>query len=205
MDDTEARDRVARIEGLLGEIETLADPVARDRATETVQALLDLYGEGLARVLSAVGEERAHAAAEDELVAHLLFLHGIHPVPVAVRVQNALEEVRPYLGSHGGNVELLGVDDGVVRLRLEGSCSGCPVLGGDAEARDRGGDLQGRARCRGGRGRGPGRRARAGRLGHPAADRPGRPERRGADSRPTGTEPAGPRPAACRSSRAAGR
>ena len=39
MDDTEARDRVARIEGLLGEIETLSDPVARDRATETVQAL----------------------------------------------------------------------------------------------------------------------------------------------------------------------
>lgn len=126
MDDTEARDRVARIEGLLGEIETLSDPVARDRATATVQALLDLYGEGLARVLSAVGEERAHAAAEDELVAHLLFLHGIHPVPVAVRVQNALEEVRPYLGSHGGNVELLGVDDGIVKLRLEGSCSGCP-------------------------------------------------------------------------------
>ena len=38
----------------------------------------------------------------------------------------ALDKVRPYLGSHGGNVELLGVEDGVVRLRLQGSCDGCP-------------------------------------------------------------------------------
>lgn len=35
--------------------------------------------------------------------------------------------MRPYLGSHAGGVELLGVDPaGVVRLRLEGNCHGCP-------------------------------------------------------------------------------
>jgi Fe-S cluster biogenesis protein NfuA len=34
--------------------------------------------------------------------------------------------VRPYLESHGGNVELLGIEEGVVRLQLQGSCSGCP-------------------------------------------------------------------------------
>ena len=62
----------------------------------------------------------------DELVAHLLFLHGLHPVPVEERVAGALEEMRPYLDSHGGDVRLLGVEDGVVRLQLEGSCSGCP-------------------------------------------------------------------------------
>ena len=39
----------------------------------------------------------------------------------------ALDQVRPYLGSHAGGVELLGVDAaGVVHLRLEGSCDGCP-------------------------------------------------------------------------------
>ena len=42
------------------------------------------------------------------------------------RVRAALEEVRPYLESHGGNVELLEIADGAARLRLEGSCSGCP-------------------------------------------------------------------------------
>jgi Fe-S cluster biogenesis protein NfuA/nitrite reductase/ring-hydroxylating ferredoxin subunit len=41
-------------------------------------------------------------------------------------VQAALDEVRPYLDSHGGDVELLSVDEGVVRLRMQGSCKGCP-------------------------------------------------------------------------------
>jgi Fe-S cluster biogenesis protein NfuA len=68
----------------------------------------------------------AAALAGDDVVAHLLLLHGLHPVPLEARVRGALAEVRPYLESHGGNVELLGVDDGVVRLRMQGSCSGCP-------------------------------------------------------------------------------
>jgi Fe-S cluster biogenesis protein NfuA/nitrite reductase/ring-hydroxylating ferredoxin subunit len=38
----------------------------------------------------------------------------------------ALDEVRPYLESHGGDVELLGIEQDSVRLRLQGSCSGCP-------------------------------------------------------------------------------
>ena len=66
------------------------------------------------------------ALDEDELVSHLLLLHGIHPVPIEARVRTALDEVRPYLDSHGGNVELVAVEDGTVRLRMEGSCSGCP-------------------------------------------------------------------------------
>jgi Fe-S cluster biogenesis protein NfuA len=41
-------------------------------------------------------------------------------------VLGALEGVRPYMESHGGSAELLGVEEGVVHLRLEGSCSGCP-------------------------------------------------------------------------------
>ncbi len=65
---------------------------------------------------------------EDELVASLLVLHGLHPKDTRTRVVEALDQVRPYLGSHAGGVELLGVDPeaGVVHLRLEGSCDGCP-------------------------------------------------------------------------------
>jgi Fe-S cluster biogenesis protein NfuA/nitrite reductase/ring-hydroxylating ferredoxin subunit len=96
-----------------------------------VGVLLDLYGEGLARMMEVVaeGEERERtfeALAGDELVSHLLLLHGLHPLDVEARVIGALEEVRPYLQSHGGNVELLGVEGGVARLRLQGSCDGCP-------------------------------------------------------------------------------
>ena len=125
------QERVARIETLLGEIEALKDPSARSKAAEIAQVLLDLYGEGLARMMEVVaqgaeGERAFKAFAEDELVSHLLLLHGLHPLDVETRVVRALEEVRPYLQSHGGNVELLGIDGGVARVRLQGSCDGCP-------------------------------------------------------------------------------
>jgi Fe-S cluster biogenesis protein NfuA/nitrite reductase/ring-hydroxylating ferredoxin subunit len=131
MDEHERLTQVARVEGLLEELEGLPDLGARQTATAVVEALLDLYGEGLERVVDVVAEHdsdgtMAGALSRDELVSHLLLLHGLHPVPVEERVRGALEGVRPYLESHGGNVELLGVDEGVVRLRLEGSCSGCP-------------------------------------------------------------------------------
>ena len=125
------RDLVARVEGLLEGLDNLADEAAREQASEVVAAVLDLYGEGLARIVEQASARDADgslavALAEDELVSHLLLLHGMHPVPVEERVRSALAEVRPYLESHGGDVELLGVADGVARLRLDGSCSGCP-------------------------------------------------------------------------------
>lgn len=130
MDDREVQERVARVGTLLEELESLPDSRARTAATETVRALLDLYGEGLARVTEQVarlsGEDGLRALAADELVAHLLLLHGLHPVPLEERVAGALEEVRPYLRSHGGNVELLGITESTARLRLQGSCNGCP-------------------------------------------------------------------------------
>ena len=112
---------IERVEALLDEVETFPAR-ERDVATELVQALLDMYGEGLERIVAACDD----VPVEDELVAHLLLLHGLHPVPIAQRVSGALDEVRPYLLAHGGGVELLGVDEGVVRLRLEGACNGCP-------------------------------------------------------------------------------
>ena len=131
IDDQGLQERVARMETLLEEIETLPDRNARSKAAEVVGVLLDLYGEGLARMMEVVaeGEERERtfdAFAEDELVSHLLLLHGLHPLDLETRIVMALEQVRPYLHSHGGNVELLGVEKGVARLRMQGSCSGCP-------------------------------------------------------------------------------
>ncbi|MEV0776515.1 NifU family protein [Streptomyces sp. NPDC050428] len=107
--------------------------VARERSEELVRLVTDFYGAGLERLLDLVHEhgrlddEILAALAADDLVASVLLVHGLHPYSVATRVENALESVRPYLGSHGGDVELLGVtDEGAVRLRLLGSCDGCP-------------------------------------------------------------------------------
>jgi Fe-S cluster biogenesis protein NfuA/nitrite reductase/ring-hydroxylating ferredoxin subunit len=95
------------------------------------QVLLELYGEGLARMMEVIAQgeecERTFKVfAEDELISHLLLLHGLHPLDVETRVVQALEEVRPYLQSHGGNVELLRIEGGVARVRLQGNCDGCP-------------------------------------------------------------------------------
>jgi Fe-S cluster biogenesis protein NfuA len=114
MDDREVRERVAALERLLEQIGD--DP----KAIEAVRALVELYGEALARFLTGADP------AEDELLSHLLLVHDLHPVDVETRVRQALDDVRPYLGSHGGDVELLGVEHGVARLRLAGTCNGCP-------------------------------------------------------------------------------
>ena len=43
------------------------------------------------------------------------------------RVEKALNEVRPYLQADGGDVELVDVENGVVKVKLTGACSGCPM------------------------------------------------------------------------------
>jgi Fe-S cluster biogenesis protein NfuA len=115
MDDREARELVARIDVLLENAQDV----------ELVQSLVALYGEGLARIV-AHDPDCVAGVADDELVAHLLLLHGLHPVPLEDRVRGALDEVRPYLEQHGGDVELLGLQGGVAHLRLQGTCNGCP-------------------------------------------------------------------------------
>lgn len=125
------QERVGRVEALLEQVESLTDPRAKAAAVETVQALLELYREGLSRLMERLeqlgGRALCEAAAEDDLVAHLLFLHDLHPVDVRTRVLRALEEVRPTLLLHSGDVELLDIENGVARLRLQGSCHGCPA------------------------------------------------------------------------------
>ena len=130
LDDGAARERVARVDALLQDLEGAIGAVPVDTAIELAQALLDVYGEGLARIVGHIADSDhdgalARALASDELVSHLLLLHGLHPVPLDTRVREALAEVRPYLESHGGDVELLEIEDGVVRLAMRGSCDGC--------------------------------------------------------------------------------
>jgi Fe-S cluster biogenesis protein NfuA len=118
-----------RIDQLIDALGT-GGPVARERAEELVRVVVDLYGAGLERLLEIVGpglpDSTVDELAADELVAGLLVVHGLHPYDLADRVERALESVRPYLRSHGGDVELLEVDGhGALRLRLLGHCDGC--------------------------------------------------------------------------------
>ncbi len=124
----------ALIEAVVGGGVGPANPTrARERAEELVRVVTDLYGAGLERLLEIVydsgrlDDELLGRLADDDLVASLLLVHGLHPYDVQARVEQALDSVRPYLGSHGGDVELIEVsEEGVVNLRLLGSCDGCP-------------------------------------------------------------------------------
>jgi Fe-S cluster biogenesis protein NfuA/nitrite reductase/ring-hydroxylating ferredoxin subunit len=116
-----------RIQNLL-DASAAGGAAALDRAERLVREVTDLYGAGLQRILTIVAADPAmvEAVAGDDLVASLLLVHGLHPHPVERRIADALDRVRPYLGSHGGDVDLLEVDGPVVRLRFSGSCKSCP-------------------------------------------------------------------------------
>ena len=120
------------IERLIARIEAAPDPGVRADALELTRSLMELHGGALDRLMEIVAQAGAsgHALmddfAGDDLVASMLLLYGLHPHDLETRVRKALDRARPLLRSHGGDVELLGVAEGVVRLRLAGSCRSCP-------------------------------------------------------------------------------
>jgi len=127
-DDAQWRTAGDRIQTLL-DASSSGGAVARERAEQLVREVTDLYGAALERMMDvalAANPDLASRFAADDLVASLLLVHGLHPYDVQRRVSEALDSVRPYLGSHGGDVSLLGVDAGAVRLQFQGSCKSCP-------------------------------------------------------------------------------
>jgi Fe-S cluster biogenesis protein NfuA len=123
-----------RIERLL-EASAASGPIAAERAEELVRLVVELYGAGLERLMElayesgALTDELLDSLAADELVSGLLLVHGLHPYGVEERVEKALESVRPYFESHGGDMRLVEVtqegDQAIVRLQSIGSCDGC--------------------------------------------------------------------------------
>lgn len=131
-DDAHWRTAGERIQTLLDAI-AAGGPLARERAEHLVGEITDLYGAALQRIMllsTTADGSLAEAFTADDLIASLLLVHGLHPHDVTRRVEDALEAVRPYLGSHGGDVTLVDVADApggaVVRLRFAGSCRSCP-------------------------------------------------------------------------------
>lgn len=128
--------RAERIAALLQQISTIADPGERAQVEELVQALLALYGEGLARVLDLAAQSPAasdliSSFGDDELVGALLALHGLHPDPLETRVARAIERVRAVAMAQGASIALVDLRDGVAHVRLSGGCQSC--AGGDDE------------------------------------------------------------------------
>ncbi|MBC5824801.1 MAG: NifU family protein [Candidatus Eremiobacteraeota bacterium] len=123
-----------RVEGLLQDLGGAPSPEqTRAKAEELVSLMAQLYGAGLERILGIVYDEGGEPAqrifdrlCDDDFVASLLVLHGLHPLTVEGRIQRALDKVRTYLHSHEGDVALLRVEGEIAYLRMAGSCNGCP-------------------------------------------------------------------------------
>lgn len=119
---------VARIRALVDDLETHHDPVVVEAVFELLDWIDVLHREGLQRLaggLSGVGY--LEKALDDPIVAHLFAIYGLAPSQgSAAAVEAALEEVRPYVQSHGGEMTLRSIDEGVVHLQMHGACDGCP-------------------------------------------------------------------------------
>jgi hypothetical protein len=121
-----------RVEELLAELQSAADPTVQARAEALVSLLVEFYGQGLERIRALVarepsGELIVRRLAQDDLVGSLFALHGLHPVPMEERVQEALEGLRPQLGAT--RVTLIGIDaDDVAHCSLSvGGCGSAPL------------------------------------------------------------------------------
>ena len=130
-DTVNPADLLERVQALTERVDELPDPRARQLAQDLVAGVIAMYGDGLTRIMEVIaGSREAGATILDELsqdgaVASLLLIHDLYPISLEERVLEALDTVRPYMESHGGNVELVELRDGVARLALRGSCNGC--------------------------------------------------------------------------------
>lgn len=122
---------MSSLEELLRQMEARFDSVQRleQPAQDTVFELLDgidtLHRLALGQLTQGIDPDvLAKLRDADPAVAWLLDAYGIG-VDQFTAAEEALQQVLPYVHSHGGDVEVLEAADGVVRLRLSGSCSGC--------------------------------------------------------------------------------
>jgi len=124
-EDKDFRERVQRIGGLVQEIEAIADPALRATTKELVQSLMDMHGAVLERALeivSAAGEpgmSLIEHLGRDPMVSSVLVLYGLHPEDLDTRVLKAIDRVKPQLRKQGCEVELLGLSEGVVKIRVQ--------------------------------------------------------------------------------------
>ena len=130
-DGKDFREEMQRIGGLVQEIEAIADPAVRAATKGLVQSLMDLHGAALEKALDIVAEtgepglEIIDRLGRDSLVSSVLILYGLHPEDLETRVVKAVERVRPQLRKQGCEVELLGINDGAIRLRVETGSHTC--------------------------------------------------------------------------------
>ena len=121
----------AAVDGALLAVAGL-DERSKDTATALQTAVEAFHRDALVTIVRTLksdphGKELLFGLVDDPGVYAVLALHGIIRPSLMVRANQTLEAVRPYLKSHGGDVELVDVRDGIAFVRLQGSCNGCSM------------------------------------------------------------------------------
>jgi Fe-S cluster biogenesis protein NfuA len=134
-DDKSFQAKIQRLGELVRDLDKIADPESRAGTKMLVQLLLNLHSVGLERVMEIVastgdaGRRTIDDLGRDPLVSSLLVLYGLHPLDTESRVLQAVEKLQPRVRKGGGEVELLGCEGGVVRLRIEVNGHSCGSTG----------------------------------------------------------------------------
>lgn len=116
--------QASEIERLIREVEAITEPDLREKIVTLVQSLLGFHAAGIERLMQLIAEEREGSGtlldkiAGDRLVGSLLLLYGVHPLSLEARVEQAIERLRSSPALNAGAVEVVGISDQVVRLRL---------------------------------------------------------------------------------------
>lgn len=132
-DDQLGYDQVlARIGELAEDLTGHPDAAVAGAVTELLDWVDAFHREGLGELVSMIrawrGDIFLENAAKDPIVGPFLAAYGLAGLDddAEEAVAAALAEVRPLIESHGGSVEVESIEDGVVKLRLAGTCDGCP-------------------------------------------------------------------------------
>ncbi len=125
------QERVRRIGALVEELETIADPAARSSARQLMQLVMEFHGAAIDRILEilANGGEPGMAFIEqlgrDPMISSLLVLYGLHPETVETRVSKAVERLKAKLQRDGAAIEMLGIKDGAVSVKVTPGAHAC--------------------------------------------------------------------------------
>ena len=127
---TEVEQQARRIEELIRKLESYREPGLVDAARALAQAVMELHAAALERMLEIIsqrgeaGSELLRSFGGDPLAGAVLALHGLHPLDLETRVRRALADLQARTRGHSG-VELIGIEQGVVRIRLQATGAGC--------------------------------------------------------------------------------
>jgi Fe-S cluster biogenesis protein NfuA len=130
-DSKDFREEMQQIGELVQQIESIADPAARASTKKLVQSIMDLHRRALENALDVVaaagepGMSIIDRLGDDPLVSSVLILYGLHPEDLQARVTKAVDRIRPQLRKQGCEVELLDVNEGAIRVRVETGSHSC--------------------------------------------------------------------------------